>query len=269
MSLLIDEDIRARVGRLELSFNPWGYDAYGASERELALFYTQLARLYRRYFRVRARGAEHVPDRGRAMLVGNHSGGWALDALMLLTACIVEKEPPRLAHGMAEKFLGRLPVSAWLIQRLGQVIGLPANALRLLEDDRLLMVFPEGARGTEKLYWQRNDLVDFGSGFLRLALAAKAPIVPCGIAGGGEAVPTVKNLYGLGKALGVPYVPVTPWGLALPIPARMAIVFGEPMTFEGTGNEEDAVIDEKVALVKARVRELTDEAIALRAGGAS
>lgn len=265
MSPLIDQDIRARVSRLELSFNRWGYDPYGASERDLALFYTQLARLYRGYFRVRVRGIEHLPPRGRAMLVGNHSGGWALDALMLMTACFLEQEPPRLAHGMAEKFLGRLPVSAWLIQRLGHFIGLPANARRLLEDERLLLVFPEGARGTEKLYWERNDLVDFGTGFLRLALEAKAPIVPCGIAGGGEAVPTVKNLYGLGRALGVPYVPVTPWGLPVPLPARIAIVFGEPMCFEGTGAEEDAVIEEQVEAVKARVRALTDEAVRLRA----
>ncbi len=42
----------------------------------------------------------------------------------------------------------------------------------LYPDERLLMVFPEGSRGTAKLYGDRNSLVGFGTGFLRLALAS-------------------------------------------------------------------------------------------------
>ena len=62
------------------------------------------------------------------------------------------------------------------------------------------MVFPEGARGTAKLYKERHSLVEFGTGFMRLALKTNTPIIPFGFAGGGEAIPTVANAYALGDA---------------------------------------------------------------------
>jgi len=117
--------------------------------------------------------------------------------------------------------------------------GLPETAARLLADERLLMVFPEGARGTAKLYWERHSLVDFGTGFMRLALEAKAPIVPFAFLGGGDAIPTIANLYRLGKLVGAPYIPVTPWLLPIPRRVPLRIVYGEPMVFNGSPTEED------------------------------
>ena len=62
---------------------------------------------------------------------------------MVIASCLLEKDPPRLAQGMAEKFMDRVPFSRWA-SRTGHFAGLPEHAARLLEDDRLLMVFPEG-----------------------------------------------------------------------------------------------------------------------------
>jgi hypothetical protein len=45
------------------------------------------------------------------MLVGNHSGGYALDGAMVIASTMLEMEPPRLAQGMAEKFINLLPVA--------------------------------------------------------------------------------------------------------------------------------------------------------------
>ncbi len=248
-----DESVAARVERLELPFNALGYDPYGISKKHLALAAAPLAFLYRHYFRVQCHGIENVPKRGRGMLVGNHSGGVALDGAMVLVSLLLEMDPPRLGQGMAEKFLARFPLSAVWTSRTGQFTGLPEHAVRLLEDERLLMVFPEGARGTAKLFPERDSLVDFGTGFMRLALKTKTPIVPFGFIGGGDAIPTVKNLYLLGKLLGVPYVPVTPWVLPVPLPVPLAVHYGEPMLFEGTGNEDDRVIERYVDQVKDRI----------------
>jgi 1-acyl-sn-glycerol-3-phosphate acyltransferase len=192
------------------------------------------------------------------MLVGNHSGGVALDALMVVAAMFLEMEPPRLAQGMAEKFLARTPFAARLLSRLGHLTGLPEHVVRMLRDERLVLVFPEGARGTAKLFWSRNSLVHFGTGFMRLALQTRAPIVPFGFVGGGNAIPTIANSYKLGRLLGAPYVPLTPWVLPLPIPAQLEMRFGAPMTFEGDGNEDDATIEEKVDAVKRRIAELIE-----------
>jgi 1-acyl-sn-glycerol-3-phosphate acyltransferase len=193
------------------------------------------------------------------MLVGNHSGGIAIDAAMVIAACFFDKDPPRLAQGMIEKFINQVPFASLWAGRTGQFTGIPEHAIRLLEDERLLLVFPEGARGTAKLFPERNSLVDFGTGFLRLALKTRTPIIPFGFLGGGEAMPTVANAYTLGKLLGVPYIPITPYGLPLPLPAMMQVHFGEPLRFAGDGSEEDAVIEGYVDDVKRAIAGLIAE----------
>jgi 1-acyl-sn-glycerol-3-phosphate acyltransferase len=254
----MSDDIRSRIDRLELPWNSYGTDPYGLSKEELHWFFETANFLYRRYFRVRCVGIEHVPAHGRAMLVGNHSGGVALDALMIIAACFLEMDPPRLAQSMAEKFLAKVPFASNTLARLGHLTGLPEHVVRMLHDGRLVLVFPEGARGTAKLFWNRHSLVHFGTGFMRLALQTSTPIVPVGFIGGGSAIPTIANSYGLGRLLGVPYVPLTPWVLPLPVPARLEVRFGAPMTFEGDGNEDDATIEEKVDAVKQRIRALLE-----------
>jgi 1-acyl-sn-glycerol-3-phosphate acyltransferase len=259
VAFLVDPAIEQRVGALEIPFGEQGVDPYGVERRELSRFMSISAALYRKYFRVKCTGIEHVPPRGRAMLVGNHSGGIAYDGVMVITSCFLEMEPPRLAQAMAEKFIDRTPFFAMWASRCGQFPGLPENAVRLLEDDRLLVVFPEGARGTAKLYTERNTLVDFGTGFMRLAMQTGTPIIPFGFKGGGEAFPTVFNAVKLGKLLGVPYIPITAYLAPVPLPAQLSVHYGPPMVFEGTGREDDEQIRESVEAVKQAVAALMDE----------
>ncbi len=254
-----DDSIKARIAKLEIPFGRYGVDAYGTSRAHLRWSFGALGLLYKHYFSVKAFHIERVPARGRAMLVGNHSGGIALDAAMVIAACFFEKNPPRLAQGMIEKFINQVPFMSLWAGRTGQFTGLPEHAIRLLEDERLLMVFPEGARGTAKLFPERNSLVAFGTGFVRLALKTRSPIIPFGFLGGGEAMPTVANAYTLGKMLGVPYVPITPYGLPLPLPAMMQVHFGEPLVFSGDGTEDDEVIEGYVDEVKRSIAGLIAE----------
>lgn len=260
----VAREARERVGRLELPFSRFGVDNYGVSKKHLANWFTLLGVLYKQYFRVKAYGTEHIPPRGRAMLIGNHSGGIAIDGAMVIASMFFELDPPRLAQGMVEKFLNRVPLASLWMNRVGQLTGLPENALHLLDDDRLLMVFPEGARGTAKLYWERTSLVHFGTGFMRLALQTNTPIIPFGFIGGGDAFPTVFNSVELGRMVGAPYVPI---GLSpIPLPVQLAVHYGEPMIFEGTGNEDDKAIENKVEHVKARIADLIEHGERVRAG---
>jgi len=265
-ALPVNERIRANVDRLQLGFSKHGIDAYGIDKDELARFFTALEWVYRRYFQVEVHGTEHIPLSGRAMLIGNHSGGVALDALMVLASCFFELDPPRLAQGMAEKFINKVPGASQMASRLGQFTGLPEHADRLLRDERLLMVFPEGARGTAKLARDADSLVRFGTGFMRLALKTRTPIIPVAFVGGGEAIPTVMNLYKLGQLLGVPYIPVTPYLVPFPKPVRLQLLYSEPLVFEGDGSEADDVIHSYVEQVRARIAWLIEQARALRAG---
>jgi hypothetical protein len=94
---------------------------------------------------------------------------------------------------------------------------------------------------------------------MRLALKTRTPIVPFGFLGGGEAQPTVTNLYRVGRLLGMPYLPVTAYGLPLPLPVRLEVHYGEPMHFEGSGDEEDSVIQGYVEQVKGRIAAIIEQ----------
>ena len=253
-------EISDRLSGLPLKWNSFGYDKFGISKRDLSRFFSLSHIFYEHYFRVETIGIEHVPEHGRGMIVGNHSGGWALDGWMTLASCFFAKNPPRLAHGMAEKFMGKAPFVSALTHKVGQITGLPENARALLEDERLLMVFPEGARGTAKLFDQRHSLVRFGTGFLRLALENKTPIIPFAFLGGGEAIPTVANLVKLGKFIGVPYIPITKYLLPVPKPVQLKIVYGKPMHFDGNGTEDDATVERWVGEVQAKIASLLEVA---------
>ena len=266
MPLLVSGDILERVKRIEVAWNRHGIDRFGVDQVDLARFLSMLAWFYRSYFTVTVNGITHVPTRGRGMIICNHTGGVALDAAMILVSLLLEMDPPRLGQGMAEKFINRVPFASQFTARAGQLTGLPEHAIQLLEDDRLLMVFPEGARGTAKLYGDRHTLVRFGTGFMRLALQTKTPIIPTAFLGGGEAIPTVVNLERLGKILGVPYIPITPYILPVPRPVPLEIYYSEPMVFEGTGSEEDSVIFGYVEQVRARIAKMIDTGHRIRRG---
>jgi 1-acyl-sn-glycerol-3-phosphate acyltransferase len=261
------EEIAARVARLDLSFNEHGFDRFGVSRDTIASGMRVMGWLYRHYFSVSCHGIENVPPRGRVILVGNHSGGYAIDAGMTIAACFFELEPPRLAHGMADRFINRLPFLSTLANRSGQITGLPQHARQLLADERVLLVFPEGARGTSKLFWNRYTLGPFGTGFMRLAKSTGTPVVPFAYLGGGEAVPTIANLPFLGKLFGVPYIPVTPYVLPLPLPVRSELRFGAPLSFSGTGDESQQLIAEEVDVVKQAIAGLIAEGRRSREGG--
>ncbi|MEJ7730470.1 MAG: lysophospholipid acyltransferase family protein [Polyangiaceae bacterium] len=266
----IDRETEQRVSELEIPFNQYGVDPYGVSRKDIARVMTISRWFYRTYFRMSVHGIEHVPPRGRTMLVGNHSGGVALDAAMVVASMFFEMDPPRLAQAMAEKFLNKVPFFSQFSNRLGHFTGLPEHAARLLEDERLLMVFPEGARGTAKLYPERHSLVQFGTGFVRLAMKTRTPIVPFAFVGGGEAIPTVVNAYALGRLFGAPYVPVTPYLFALPLPVRLSVEYAAPVLLEGTGSEDDEHIQVHVDRIKDTIAGLIAVGVERRknAGGA-
>ncbi len=266
LSRLTSEEVKERLERLDVSFGPYGYDRLGLSKRYIGAFYTALEPLYRRYFRVAVSGLERVPAEGRAMLIGNHSGGVPVDAAMLVCSLFFDHDPPRHAHGMVEKFAQNLPFLSSVFSRLGQLSGLPEHAAQILSDERLLLVFPEGVRGTGKLFKDRYQLARFGTGFVRIALQNKSPIIPFAFVGGEEAMPVVYHAEPLARLLGVPYVPIPKHVLPVPKPVVCELLYGEPITLEGDGGEPDEVILGHVARVREAIAALIAQGRARREG---
>ncbi|HET7752589.1 MAG TPA: lysophospholipid acyltransferase family protein [Anaeromyxobacteraceae bacterium] len=256
---------RERLERLTPPANEYGVDPYGFDAQYTVSAIAPLLWLYRKYFRVATYGVEKVPAEGPVLVVANHSGQLPFDAAMLGVALLVEKDPPRAARALVEKWVPRLPFVSSFYARLGQVVGTPENCRRLLAAGEALLVFPEGVRGLNKPYSEKYRLRAFGTGFMRLALETGAPVVPVGIVGAEEQSPSLANLAPLARLLGMPALPLTPTGLVpLPLPTRYHIHFGDPMTFTGSPDDEDAVLDEKVEKVRSAVDALLQTGVRAR-----
>ncbi|MCA9577161.1 MAG: 1-acyl-sn-glycerol-3-phosphate acyltransferase [Sandaracinaceae bacterium] len=252
------------VNRLPIPFDAHGVDPFGVDKEWLIRAYSPFASMYRRYLNVTTFGMEHVPKTGRGLLIGNHSGGIGADAAMTMTSLLMNHDAPRLAHGMAEYFFNTWPFASQLMNRTGHLTGLPEHAEMLLGAGRIVVAFPEGARGTAKLYRDRYKLVRFGTGFVRLALKTKTPVYPFAFIGGEEAFPTMFHIKGLNKLIGAPYVPVAPQLVIWPLPVSCQIHFGPPLHFEGDGSETDEVIQGYVDRVRDAIADLIQKGLAAR-----
>ena len=147
--------------------------------------------------------------------------------------------------------------AACFFPRVGQIVGTPENCREVLSREEPILVFPEGARGISKSFTQRYQLEKFGNGFMRLALENNTPIVPIAVIGAEEQAPAI-NVRPLAKLLGAPAFPLAATVLPLPLPVKYRLYFGEPMVFEGTGNEEDSVIAANVQQVMDRIAALIE-----------
>ncbi len=232
----IDPEIDERIEQVSESLNAYGYDKYGFCPAEIRETIGLYAWLYRKYWRVQVHDIDRVPA-GRGVLIGNHSSQLAYDGVMVAAAMLLDADPPRAVRTMIEKFFQYQPFINVMMSRSGQLTGLPRNCERLLDEDHLILVFPEGARGCGKTVWHRYQLQSFGQGFMRLALKARAPIIPFGFIGGEESCASLVNIKPLARLLGFPYFPITPTILPVPLPAQCSIHFGEPLHFEGSGDE--------------------------------
>ena len=191
-----------------------------------------------------------------------------MDAALIGAALFMDVEPPRFMRAMVEKWTQTLPFVSLLFSRVGQVVGVPENAQRLLEREEALLVFPEGTRGISKTFDKRYQLADFGLGFMRLAIETDTPVVPVAVIGGEEQYISVANLDRVAKMLRVPAFPIIPQlllpGGQLPLPTKYRIYFGEPMHFTGDPDEDDAIIEEKVWLVRATVQSMVNRGVKAR-----
>lgn len=195
--------------------------------------------LYYKYWRIDTTGIENIPNTGRALIVGNHSGALPYDGAMLGITILNEHPVRDDARFLVEDFVYYMPFLGSYMYRLGGIRACPENAQRILETGNLLVVFPEGVKGLGKFYKDRYKLQRFGrGGFIRLCIQTQSPLIPVGIVGAEEIHPIIYKSNSLAKMLGVPYLPITPtfplMGLLgmLPLPSKWAIHFGKPLDFK-------------------------------------
>jgi 1-acyl-sn-glycerol-3-phosphate acyltransferase len=239
---------------------------WGRSERiEGLLDRTAADFFYRYWFRAEVEGIANVPATGGALLVANHAGALPPDAAMIAKAIREEHPHPRPLNITVEHFFKGYPGFSMLIPKIGCVPAHPANVQRLLYDEeQLVLVFPEGRKGTEKVYKDRYRLRRFGrGGFVEAAMRARAPIVPVCVVGAEEAAPVFAQVGLLKRLTGLLYFPITPTfphlgllGMLAYLPAKFKIRFLDPVSFDEEGMNEDKALVQTVAHdVRARIQD--------------
>ena len=239
----IEDFIRRRL-RGDYEVDDFGYDPHLA--RQLLL---PLARpLYENYFRVKTLGIDRIPSTGPALLVGNHSGTVAIDAVMVNYAVATEHPEKRVVRNVAADLVFTLPFVGQLARKTGNAVATDEDAYELLNRGELVGVYPEGYKGVGKGWKERYKLQRFGrGGFIETALRNRVPIVPVAIVGAEEAYPMIADAKFLARTFGMPYFPITPTfpllgplGL-IPYPSKWIIEFGEPVPMDDY--PEDAADD--------------------------
>jgi 1-acyl-sn-glycerol-3-phosphate acyltransferase len=214
-------------------------DEWGRSEQLRELLRRIYNPVYDHWFRVEWEGFDKIPKEGGALIVANHAGAIPADAPSIMHG--IERDLGRPVYGLADEIFKRVPVVNVGWSRLGGVQAHPDNAYRLLrEQQQLVMVFPEGTKGTGKTYSERYQLRRFGrGGFVQIAMRSAVPIIPMSVIGNEETMPILFKLPTLARALRVPYFPVTanmlalgPLGIVVPFPAKMRIRVLDPVTFD-------------------------------------
>jgi 1-acyl-sn-glycerol-3-phosphate acyltransferase len=230
------QQIQRRVSTLGMSERSGEVDEFGMDEIVLRRVRPLLELLYEHYWRIELHGIDQIPDTGPCLLVANRSGLLPYDGLMVSHAIwrMGSKPQPRF---MVADWLITLPFVQPYLARLGGVRACRENAERLIRSGEAVLAFPEGQKGAAKAFRERYRLKRFGrGGVVRVALETRVPIIPIGIVGAEEAHPILFKWDTPARAVGLPFLPVTPTfpllgplGL-LPLPTKWVIRIGAPIS---------------------------------------
>jgi 1-acyl-sn-glycerol-3-phosphate acyltransferase len=131
-----------------------------------------------------------------------------------------------------------------------------------------VLVFPEGTKGTGKLYGDRYRLRRFGrGGFVEIAMRAGVPVIPIAVMGAEESLPMLFKSTRLAKMLNIPYFPVTaqmlalgPVGVVAYLPAKFRIRVLPPVVFDVAPNQE-RYSRSRVMEESERIRRMVQDAL--------
>lgn len=160
-------------------------------------------------------------------MIANHSGFAGVDAVVL--AHLIRQQVGRdvrvLAHPLYFDF-------SRTVRSVSMSFGLAQASVeagvRCLKAGKVLVIFPEGERGNFKSSLRRYRLQPFRTGFIRIALATGAAVVPCVVTGAEESHLNLGSLN-LGWVFPRARLPL-PLNV-LPLPAKWRIRFLRPVRF--------------------------------------
>ena len=267
--------------------NPSHFDGAGLDRRDPAYIRELLPvmeLLYRYWFRATATGLEHLPREGPALVVGNHSGGiMTPDTAITLHAWMTAHGTDTPMYGLVHPAIFKIPYLNVHTMKIGGISAHPRQAMEALDAGAVVLVYPGGGDEVYRSYARRNEIDLMGrTGFIKLAMKYRAPIIPLVAAGGHETLIVLHDGEGLARRLrldrrGLPRLPISvtlPWGITLgfmyniPFPARIDIRVGPPIDLDDIDPadiRDRRVVRECYERIEGRMQEMLDEMVAARA----
>ncbi len=195
--------------------------------------------------RMKCEGAGNVPAEGGALIVGNHRNP-------VLDPMSIARNVDRPINFVAASVAFKLPVVSQLFRGLGAMpmdvfggkqSGEDMNqAVEMLKEGELVGVFPEGVHTIAHLN-SVSKIRNFRTGFARIALRARVPLIPAAVVGMGE-----RNLPAIPPALVKPFFdhPEFQNGVRWTYYKRVHVRIGRPIDLGPYYDEEisKALIDE-------------------------
>jgi 1-acyl-sn-glycerol-3-phosphate acyltransferase len=161
--------------------------------------------LLKSFFKFQVLGAHNVPLKSGALIMSNHAS--YMDPIFMGAAV------DRNLNYMARSTLFRPDIIKWFLLNMNAFpvhLGVPdrkaiRNALRLLKNDNLLLIFPEGTRTRD------GSLGEAKPGIGLIAHKTDSPVVPAFLSGSREVLPRGANMIKF---------------------SRIRVFFGKPLNME-------------------------------------
>jgi 1-acyl-sn-glycerol-3-phosphate acyltransferase len=226
--------------------------------------------LMRRYHQFEVRGLHHILGRGPAMIVGYHGRPGCRDLIML--QALLLNDYGLSTRAVAHDIVFKIPGLAGLADAFAFVSRAPEAVAKVVARGDKLVVAPGGLeeawgsfRDSYRVKWGNR------TGYLRLAIRHKLPIIPVAASGVDSAFYGLFDAYRFWKKMGVPpgmgiwlgLGPFGLWPMTPPFPSRIIQHVGEPIELGDLRLDEECGEDRLTRLhlqISATVQQLLDRA---------
>lgn len=201
--------------------------------------------------RLRSEGAQNVPAEGGALIISNHrnpvldptSIALSVDRQINFVAASVAFKVPGV--GKLFRSVGAMPLDVFGGEKSSEGLD---DVVQMLGDGELVGVFPEGIHTIAHLH-SVAKIRNFRTGFARIALRARVPIIPVAVIGTGE-----RNLPNVPVWAVKPFFdhPEFQQGVQWTYYKRAFVRIGRPIDLSGYYDQE--MTKEEISQISGKVR---------------